>query len=433
MGIEIHRGRDNAPAELMPPGGRPRKTASPGRPANRLDRWLARKLLQLIGDSGVQISLWDGSEVDPAVREPVANMHFRDRAALYETLRNPELNWGDCFALGRVRVEGDLIGLLQAAYKGVSRGKAASSLLKLVRWYNHRRSGQAQGSGAQDIHHHYDIGNEFYRRWLDRDAMQYTCAYYPEPEMSVEEAQRAKMDHVCRKLQLEPGQQVVEAGCGWGGFALHMAEHFGVRVKAFNISREQVRYAKQKARERGLDDRVEYVLDDFRNIEGRFDAFVSIGMLEHVGPKNYPLLGSVVARVLKPDGFGLIHSIGRNRPKPMNAWIEKRIFPGAYPPALGEMMDIFEPNPLSVLDVENLRLHYAQTLEDWLERFEQSADLVRQETDERFVRTWRLYLSGSVAAFRTGDLQLFQVLFTHQENHHLPRSRQYQFPGVRPQ
>ena len=182
-------------------------------------------------------------------------------------------------------------------------------------------------------------------------------------------------------------------------------------------------------RQEGLQNRVEFIEDDYRNITGRYDVFASIGMLEHVSPENYPELGRVARRSLTADGRGLIHSIGRNRPEPLHPWIERRIFPGAYPPSLGEMMGIFEPWNLSVLDVENLRLHYALTLRHWLERYEAALDKVRAMSfDENFVRMWRLYLAGSIAAFETGVMQLFQVLFTTHENNRIPLTREFMYP-----
>ena len=237
------------------------------------------------------------------------------------------------------------------------------------------------------------------------------------------EAQRAKYDHVCRKLWLRPGDEVIEAGCGWGGLALHMARHYGVKVRAFNISREQVAWARDRARLEGLERRVEFVEDDYRNIDGRCDAFVSVGMLEHVGVENYAGLGEVIASCLAPHGRGLIHTIGRNRPAKLHPWIEKRIFPGARPPALSEMMQVFEAREFSVLDVENLRLHYARTLLDWKALYDAREDRVRAMFDERFVRSWRLYLAGSVAGFTTGSLQLFQVVFAPRHNNDLPPTR----------
>jgi cyclopropane-fatty-acyl-phospholipid synthase len=227
---------------------------------------------------------------------------------------------------------------------------------------------------------------------------------------------------------LNAADTVIEAGCGWGSLALHMARRYGAKVRAFNISKEQLEFARWRAREQELDGRVEFIEDDYRNISGSCTAFVSVGMLEHVGRENYPALGRVVQRIMTTDGRGLIHSIGRNQPGRLQPWIERRIFPGAYPPSIGEMMQIFEPTRFSVLDVENIRLHYACTLRHWLERYEGAIDRVRVMFDERFVRMWRLYLAGSIAAFEAGSLQLFQVLFTKQENNAVPWTREYMYP-----
>jgi cyclopropane-fatty-acyl-phospholipid synthase len=208
-----------------------------------------------------------------------------------------------------------------------------------------------------------------------------------------------------------------------------MARHYGVKVRAFNISHEQIVFARERAQAEGLSSRVEYVEDDYRNISGRYDAFVSVGMLEHVGLENYGELGRIVNRSLARHGRGLIHSIGRNYPAPLHAWIERRIFPGAYAPSIAEMMQIFEPWDLSVLDVENLRLHYAKTLRHWLERYESASERVKSKFDEKFVRMWRLYLAGSVAAFTMGTLQLFQVVFAPQGNNEIPLTRAHLYQG----
>jgi cyclopropane-fatty-acyl-phospholipid synthase len=255
--------------------------------------------------------------------------------------------------------------------------------------------------------------------------MIYTCAYFPDPTLTLEDAQFAKMDHVCRKLRLRAEETVIEAGCGWGSFALHMAARHGVRVKAFNISREQIAYARDRARMLGIADRVEFIEDDYRNIGGQYDAFVSVGMLEHVGRDHHHELGRVIDRCLQRGGRGLLHSIGQIPGLPLNPWIQKRIFPGAYPPKLSEMVAILEPHGFSVLDVENLRLHYALTLEHWLQSFEEARDRVRDMFDERFVRAWRLYLSGSVASFRVGELHLFQLLFARDRSNEVPWTRAY--------
>ena len=232
------------------------------------------------------------------------------------------------------------------------------------------------------------------------------------------------MDLVCRKLGLRAGERVVEAGCGWGSLALFMARHYGVSVRAFNISREQMTFARNRARDEGLDGRVSFVEDDYRTVRGACEVFVSIGMLEHVGVADYPTLGGVIDRSLTSSGRGLLHFIGRDQPLPLNAWIRKRIFPGAYPPTLREVFaHVFGPNALSVLDVENLRLHYAKTLERWRRRFDRASQDVAHMFDARFVRAWELYLAGSQAAFDTGTMQLFQVLFARGGSNAIPWAR----------
>jgi cyclopropane-fatty-acyl-phospholipid synthase len=233
------------------------------------------------------------------------------------------------------------------------------------------------------------------------------------------------MDHVCRKVRLRPGDRVVEAGCGWGALALHMARHYGVTVRAYNISANQLEYARARAKAEGLDTRVMFIDGDYRSIDDRADVFVSVGMLEHVGRHNYADLGAVIDRVIHPEhGRGLLHFIGRNAPLELSAWIDKHVFPGAYPPSLAEVLPgALESRWLSVTDIENLRLHYALTLKDWLARFEDHAETVREMFDEPFVRTWRLYLAGSAAAFTCGDMQLFQVVFGRPLDNSQPLTR----------
>lgn len=389
------------------------------------ERWLAKKLLAALGHPSIAIVFWNGEEVYTAAGHPVARAVLRDRAALYKLIANPALHFGDLYSVGHIEVEGDLVEFLETAYRAHDNPERMKLLRKIQdNFLNRPRANTLDGS-RENIHHHYDLGNDFYELWLDREAMQYTCAYFPETAMTIEQAQRAKLDHVCRKLRLKPGDRVVEAGCGWGGLARHMAKYYGATVKAYNISHQQVLYAREKAKEMGLADRVEYVEDDYRNIQGEYDVFASIGMLEHVGPDNYRELSGVIDRALTPGGRGLIHSIGRNRPARMNAWIEKRIFPGGYPPTLGEMMPIFETRDFSVLDVENLRLHYAKTLEHWLARFDRNVEKIEKMYDRAFVRAWRLYLCGSIAAFTTGSLQLFQVAFARGTDNDLPWSREH--------
>ena len=384
------------------------RTGTPGRRAS-LDARLAKALLAAVGSPPIGIALWSGESF--AMQDTVAaTLRIRDRATLLKLLLDPERNFGDAYMDGSVEVEGDLVQLMEAGFRARQRARLpAAAGRRLPRFLDRPRSNSLANS-RQNIRHHYDLGNAFYRLWLDRE-LAYTCAYFPTPEATLEQAQVAKMDLVCRKLRLRAGETVVEAGCGWGAFALHAALRYGVSVRAFNISREQLAFARERAQALGAGDRVEFIEDDYRDITGRCDAFVSIGMLEHVGRDNYRELGRVIDRCLSQSGRGLIHSIGQDSSRPLNAWIEARIFPGAYPPTLREMMEVLEPWRFSVLDVENLRPHYALTLEHWLRRFEGAAEQVRAMYDDAFVRAWRFYLSGSLAAFRTGELQLYQVLF----------------------
>jgi cyclopropane-fatty-acyl-phospholipid synthase len=376
--------------------------------STRFDQWAVKRIQKFVQDAPIRFVLWDGFELPSPSGAPVATMLFKERSALYGWMWDPELNFGETYMAGLVDIQGDLLALLEAIYRAFSRPRRP--------WYLWQKSNDTRAA-RENVHHHYDIGNDFYRLWLDEE-MVYTCAYFPTLDASLEEAQTAKLDLVCRKLDLKPGERVVEAGCGWGSLALFMARHYGVRVRAFNISSEQIAYARERAAAEGLTDRVEFIQDDYRHVQGAYDAFVSIGMLEHVGAADYPTLGRVIDRTLTPNGRGLLHFIGRDQPAPLSPWIRKRIFPGAYAPTLPEVFErVLEPYSLSVLDVHNLRWHYAKTLEHWRVRFEDASRQAQSMFDERFVRAWRLYLTGSQASFSTGWLQLFQVLF---ERGHTP-------------
>jgi cyclopropane-fatty-acyl-phospholipid synthase len=386
--------------------------------------WLITKLMRMAGSPPVRFRLWNHEVIESEAGEARFTIHLSDPKALRSLVANPNLAFGDLYSAGRLHVEGDLAELMETLYRCIHQARQRWPRWLDALWRNHNPRPTGISEARENIHHHYDLGNEFYRLWLDTAEMQYTCAYYERPDLTLEHAQLAKLEHVCRKLRLKPGMTVVEAGCGWGGLARYMARHYGVKVHAYNISKEQLAYARAEAERQQLSHLIDYVEDDYRNIQGRYDAFVSIGMLEHVGKDNYPALSELIQRSLKPEGIALLHSIGRNRPMLMNAWIEKRIFPGAYPPSIGEFIEICEHGDFSVLDVENLRLHYASTLSDWMQRFTAREAEVIALYDEHFARAWRMYLAGSIAAFRAGSLQLFQVVFTHGGNNRLPQNRQ---------
>lgn len=373
-------------------------------PSSVLDGWCLSALANVFQGVPIRLQLWDGRSRLLSDAAPVATLIVRDRPTLLRLLVSPALAFGQAYSAGRLLVQGELSRLLESA-NGALAGRPYQRRVAAVRH-------GSRATARDDVHAHYDLGNDFYRLWLD-SAMVYTCAYFERSDATLEEAQRAKLDYVCRKLDLRPGEHVIEAGCGWGALAIHMARHYGVTVQAFNISAPQLELARARAAREGVASRVSFVNADYQTIDSRCDAFVSVGMLEHVGPAHYAEFGRVIDRALDPrQGRGLVHFIGRNVPMEFNPWIARHIFPGAYAPTLGEVLpDLVEAANLSVLDVENLRLHYEATMRHWLERFEAHAEEVRTLFDDAFVRTWRLYLAGAQASFASGDLQLFQVTF----------------------
>jgi len=398
------------------------------------EKWLMRKILRMTGDPPLHLVL--GRDVDNS--SPSNNggkskptIVVRDRKTLVQLALNPEVAFGEAYSDGRIEIHGNLVELLEEVMRSMQEGQRRGSYAKLSSWWLDRTGDNTRYGSRKNIHRHYDLNVNFYKLWLDK-RMLYTCAYFPTVSTPLEDAQLAKMDHVCRKLQLQPGDKVVEAGCGWGALALHMAKHYGVTVKAFNISHEQIAFAREQTKREGLTQQVEFIEDDYRNISGRQDVFVSVGMLEHVGVDHYGELGRSIHRTIGDWGRGLVHFIGKNYPHPFSPWIRKRIFPGAYAPALSEVTRLFEPWNFSVLDVENLRMHYAKTLEHWLSRFEGSVERVTQMFGPEFVRAWRLYLAGSIAGFRSGPLQLFQVTFAGANCRQIPWTRAYLYEEQQP-
>ena len=372
-----------------------------------VQRWLAGILQARIAPAAVRVELADGSSAYAGPEPASGSLIVRDARVILGLLVNPHLYFGEAYMAGRLDVRGGLERVVEA----VSRLSLLPSPIERIT--SPLSVANDQIRARRNVHHHYDLGNDFYRSWLD-DQMVYTCAYFEHSDVSLEDAQRAKLDLVCRKLRLQPGETVVEAGCGWGALALHMARAYGARVKAFNVSREQIAYARERAVREGLASQVEFIDDDYRNVAGEYDAFVSIGMLEHVGLKHFGSLAEVLTRVLRrARGRGLLHFIGRDVPRPLNAWVVRRIFPGAYPPTLAEVATrILGPARMSIVDVENLRLHYALTLAHWGTRFGAIEEQVRARYGETFRRAWELYLAGSEAAFAVGTLQLFQIVFS---------------------
>jgi cyclopropane-fatty-acyl-phospholipid synthase len=302
--------------------------------------------------------------------------------------------WDLCELIGRNFIDGPPPGPLKRTIDGLVR--------RLQQWNDRVAS-------RRNVAHHYDLSHELYRRFLDQD-MQYSCGYFARPDMTLEEAQLAKKVHIASKLMIEPGMKVLDIGCGWGGMGLELAGRYGADVAGVTLSTEQLAIAQGRAKDANLDHRARFSLTDYRDVQGPFDRVVSVGMFEHVGAPNFRTYFQQVSRLLTDDGVALIHSIGRRTtPGVTQPWIAKYIFPGGYIPALSEMIAAIEEAGLWITDVEILRLHYAETLKAWRERFFAHRDEIKAFYDERFCRMWEVYLCLSELSFRYGANMIIQV------------------------
>lgn len=387
-----------------------------------------------------QITLPDGSPIRPDVAAPVFTAHVKTHRALRDIVARGPLGFGEAYVRGDIDVDGDLQELALLGFAAQDRVLKGALLERVGYFLGFLSRRNTPLNSRKNIAAHYDLANDFYELWLDKQ-MQYTCAYFNEPSDELEDAQFRKMDLVCRKLNLRPGELVVEAGGGWGGLALHMVRHWGARVKSFNISKNQVQYARDRAAQLGIPaDRLEYVLDDYRHIPrhvAQCDKFVSICMLEHVGRENYEAFLDLIGGVLRERGLALLQFISRTAPSVTpNPWLERYVFPGYYNPSLAELLVALERrrSPLQIIDAENMRFHYALTLRHWLARFEANAELIRAKWGEDVVRTFRLYLNGGLADFTQGRGTLvYQALFSNGPDNEAPLDRIRRITEPRPE
>jgi cyclopropane-fatty-acyl-phospholipid synthase len=328
----------------------------------------------------------------------------------------PGLAVGEAYMDGSLTIErGTLYDFLAVATRNLRH-------IKLKRRLWRPRNGRA--AARRHVAHHYDLSGELFGLFLDSDR-QYSCAYFAEPGMSLEAAQRAKKTHVAAKLALRPGDRVLDIGSGWGGLAMTLAEEHGADVLGVTLSQEQLGQSRADAAKRGLAQHARFEMTDYRDVRGEFDRIVSVGMFEHVGSEHYDAYFAAIERLLARDGVALMHTIGRvDGPGAGNAWIEKYIFPGGSIPALSQIVSAIENAGLIVSDVEVLRLHYADTLREWRQRFAANRDTARARYDERFCRMWEFYLAGAEAGFREGNLVVFQVQMV-KDRAALPMTRDY--------
>jgi cyclopropane-fatty-acyl-phospholipid synthase len=384
-----------------------------------LKAYVRKGTFKVTTSSGQTFTLGDGTGTPVAVR-------FTTRAAQLALLLDPELKLGECYMDGTLVLEdGTVADLLEIALgqdKWLPNWAAPQWMLRYVA----RRIAQfnPRKRSRRNVAHHYDLDGRLYSLFLDADR-QYSCAYFEHAEQSLDDAQLAKKRHLAAKLLMQKGQRVLDIGCGWGGLGLYLADICGADVTGVTLSEEQHGIANGRAVEKGLSDRARFLLQDYRDVPGPFDRIVSVGMFEHVGIDHYATYFRKARELLADEGVMVLHSIGRSEgPGVTNPWIAKYIFPGGYIPAVSEVLRYVEASGLLVTDIEILRLHYAETLKAWRERFLAHREDVERIYDQRFVRMWEFYLAASEMSFRKQNMMVMQIQITKKQGV-TPMTRDY--------
>lgn len=389
--------------------------------AAQLRRGFRKGALEVVFPSGRVEAFGDGSA-------PVARVRLTDEGAVKAIRADPSLQFAELYMDGRLVVEeGDLYDFIALGKRNGAKGffsfpaamrEGMRVIDRLLRRHVYRETAK------RNVAHHYDLDEKLFRLFLDED-LQYSCAYFETGEETLEQAQILKKRHIAAKMQLSPGQRVLDIGCGWGGMGLYLARVAGADVTGVTLAEEQLRVANQRAAEMGLADRARFLLQDYREVKGRFDRIVSVGMFEHVGPHHFREYFRTIQRLLTDDGIAVVHSIVRARPNQSDPpFVQKYIFPNGHIPSLGETFPAIEKTKLLVKDVEILTMHYADTLREWRKRFLANREAAVALYDERFFRMWDLYLVASEVSFRIGKLANFQVVLTRRHAE-APRSRAY--------
>jgi len=384
-----------------------------------LKTFVRRGNLRVTTSRGTTFTLGDGTGTPAAMR-------FVTRSAEWAILRDPELHFGEIYMDGSLVVEqgtiADVLAIVLSQPAEVPHWSRPQWLIRFIR----RRIQQfnPRHRSRKNVAHHYDLDGRLYSLFLDADR-QYSCGYFESSDQSLDDAQLAKKRHLAAKLLVQPGQKLLDIGCGWGGLGLYLAELAGAKVTGITLSQEQLAVANERASEKNLADKASFRLEDYRDVREHFDRIVSVGMFEHVGVVHYNTYFRKCAELLDGDGVMVLHSIGRSEgPGITNPWIAKYIFPGGYIPALSEVLPAIERAGLLVTDIEILRLHYAETLKAWRERFLAHRDEVVRIYDQRFVRMWEFYLASSEMSFREQNMMVFQIQLTKRQGI-VPMTRDY--------
>ncbi|MDD3799926.1 MAG: class I SAM-dependent methyltransferase [Novosphingobium sp.] len=394
-----------------------------------LRKAIKKGVLEIVHHDGREIRIGEPHPGFPEVR-----IRLADAQVARQILADQSLGTGEAFMDGRLVIErGDIMQLVTLVggnnpFEGRRKGK--TGLMKRARKVvaSRMREANRQSRARANISHHYDIGNDLYRLMLDPTHMQYSCAYWPRDDMTLDEAQEAKLAHIAAKLAIRPGDSVLDIGCGWGGMAIYLARHFDCRVTGITLSTEQLALARERAEAAGVAGRTTFELVDYRNLAAsgaQFDRIVSVGMFEHVGRPQFDTFFDAVSNLLTDDGVMLLHTIGRmGQPSWTDNFTDRYIFPGGYIPALSETIVSSEKFRLIPTDIETLRLHYAKTLRRWYAHCQANRAAIEAMYDARFFRMWAFYLSGSTAAFESGGMCNYQIQYAR-NRHALPLTRDY--------
>lgn len=387
-----------------------------------IEKRLLDKVLLHIKHGAVRVTYWDGSEVVYGIGKPLVHVIIKSPKAVRAMLSSLSLGFGESYMNGLIDIEGPLDQINRLAIDN----KPTFRLAEGLRWAR-AHNVNVRSRQQRFIAHHYDIGNDFYKMWLDK-SLTYSCAYFRKKTDTLETAQSNKVRHLLRKLQLKKGMSLLDIGSGWGTLLITAAKEYGITGLGITLSREQLKYSKAAAKKAGVGDQIDFKLLNYQDLAEQnpeFDRIISVGMFEHVGKGNHDDYFKAVAAMLKPKGISVLHSITHTHDTPTDPWIDKYIFPGGYIPAVHMVADKLPKHDFRLLDYENLRIHYAMTLDEWLRRFESHKDKVLKMYDERFYRMWRFYLASSSAAFRYGDIGLSQFVFSKGPNNDLPLTREH--------
>lgn len=383
---------------------------------------LMEKFLKRFEGTSFDVQFETGEELHIGQMPAKFKVIIHEPIAYKKLIKSTSLALGEAYMNGAIEVEGDLIEALDELFKFQNQFSTDYSALKKL-----LHTSTSAKNQKKEVCSHYNLGNDFYKLWLDK-SMSYSCAYFKNETDTLEEAQYNKVHHILRKLNLKQGMSLLDIGCGWGYLLIEAAKTYGIKGVGITLSEQQYKGFKERIKAEGLEDYLQVELMDYRELrvsDLKFDRVVSVGMLEHVGRENYDLFFKSVDAVLKPEGLFLLHYISAYGEYPGDAWIKKYIFPGGVIPSLREIIHLSADHKYYVQDVESLRRHYVKTLLSWYERFEAHLPEVRKLFDERFIRMWQMYLCSCAASFNNGVIDLHQILFTKGVNNQLPMTREY--------